>query len=372
MIFSQAIQSFGQGFSNLRNVQRFFLRQVVQILVHGIARVDLVLDTIQAGHHQCSERQVRVGRRVRETHFDTTCFRAVHVWNTDGGRTVTGGVGQHNRCFVARNQTLVAIGCRVGKGVDGLGVLDDTTDIVKRCFAQAGIAVTCEQVLAVFAQGHVYVHAGAVITNHRLGHEGGGFTVGVGHVVYAVLENLHFVSLAGQGVGANADFTLASGADFVVMNLNFQAHGFHSGTHGATQVVQAIHWRNREVTTFNTRAVTDVVAIEVFAGYPGGFFRVDVVGSALHIHIPFNRIENKELRFRTKQGTVSDARGLEVLFRTAGNGAWVTLIALHGGRLYDVTGNVQCGFFGERVQHGGAVVRHQNHVGFIDAFPAGD
>src|SRR5690606_17659969 len=196
-------------------------------------RVDLVLDAVQAGHHQGGEGQVRVGCRVREAHFDTACLRAAYVRNPDRGGTVTGRVGQHDRGFVAWYQALVAVGGRVGEGVDGLGVLDDAADVVQSLFAQAGIAVTCEQVFAVFVQGHVYVHAGAVVTNHRLGHKGRRFAVGVCHVVYAVLEDLNFVSLLGQRVRANADFTLASGANFVVVNFDNQAHGLHSGTHRA-------------------------------------------------------------------------------------------------------------------------------------------
>ncbi len=251
-------------------------------------------------------------------------------------------------------------------------MLDNTTNIVQCRFAQAGIAVACEQVLAVFAQGHVYVHAGTVVTNHRLGHEGGGFAVGVGHVVYAVLENLYFVSLAGQGVGANADFTLAGSTDFGVVYFNFQAHGFHGGTHGATQVVQAVHRRNREVAAFNARAVTDVVAVEIFAGYPGGFLRVDMVRSALHVYIPLHGIKHEELRLRAEQRAIGDAGGLQVFLGTASNGTRVTLITLHGRRLYDVAGDVDSGFFGEGIKNGGFVVRHQDHVGFVDAFPARD
>ena len=194
----------------------------------------------------------------------------------------------------------------------------------------------------------------------------------MGHVVYAVLQDLNFVSLAGQGVGAYADFTLASGTHFVVVYFNFQSHGFHGGTHGTTQVVQAVDRRNREVAAFYARAVANVVAIEVFAGNPGRFFGVDVVRRALHVHIPFNGIEYEELRLRTKQGAISDAGGLQVFFSATGNRAGVALITLHGRRLYDVAGNVDGGFFGERVQHGGFVIRHQDHVGFVDAFPAGN
>ena len=47
----------------------------------------------------------------------------------------------------------------VGESVDGCGMLDHTADIVKGDFAQASVAVAGKHVLAVFAEGHVYVHS---------------------------------------------------------------------------------------------------------------------------------------------------------------------------------------------------------------------
>ena len=136
--------------------------------------------------------------------------------------------------------------------------------------------------------------------------------------------------------------------------------------------MQAVNRRNREVTTFNTRAVTNVVAIEIFAGNPGSFFRVDVVHRTLHVYVPLHGVKHEELRLRAEQGAVGDAGGLEIFLGTACNGARVTLVALHGRRLYDVAGDVHGGFFSERIEYGSLVVRHQDHVGFVDAFPARD
>ncbi|MNN33476.1 hypothetical protein D3C81_1472380 [compost metagenome] len=43
---------------------------------------------------------------------------------------------------------------------------------------------------------------------------------------------------------------------------------------------------------------------------------------------------------------------------------------MHGARLDDVADQDQGRLFGERVEHGGAVVRQQDHVGGFDALPA--
>ena len=56
-------QTFGTFFA-------FFRRQIVQILVDRLARMDLVLHAVQACHQHRGEAQVRIGRRIREAHFD--------------------------------------------------------------------------------------------------------------------------------------------------------------------------------------------------------------------------------------------------------------------------------------------------------------
>jgi hypothetical protein len=66
-------------------------RQVVEVLVHGLARVDLVLDAVQAGHHHGREGQVGVGGGIREAHLDAPAL-GVGITNgdADGGGTVAG------------------------------------------------------------------------------------------------------------------------------------------------------------------------------------------------------------------------------------------------------------------------------------------
>jgi hypothetical protein len=75
-------------------------------------------------------------------------------------------------------------------------VLDDAADVVQGGLGQAGVAVAGKDVFAALADRLVHVHAGAVVADQGLGHEGRRLAVGVGHVVDAVLEDLHFVGLA--------------------------------------------------------------------------------------------------------------------------------------------------------------------------------
>ena len=159
-------------------------------------------------------------------------------------------------------------------------MLDDATDVEQRIFRQAGVAVACENVFTVLRDGLVAVHAGTVVTDQRLGHEGSGFTVGVGNVVNTVFEDLCSVCLGDQGVKLDAYFALSGGAHFVVMHFNRQAHLLHGGTHGSANVVQAVNWRDGEVAALHARPVPGIAVFEALIGCPGGFFRTNAVAGA--------------------------------------------------------------------------------------------
>src|SRR5690606_33083477 len=149
---------------------RFFRRQIVEILVGGIAGVDLVLHAVEASHQHGGEGEVGVGDRVGEACLDTLALGGYNVGKADGGGAVAGRVSQHHRCFKARDQALVGVGAGVGKGVQGLGVLDDAADVVQGGLGQARVAVAGELVDAAFPEGLVHVHAGTVVADDGLGH----------------------------------------------------------------------------------------------------------------------------------------------------------------------------------------------------------
>ena len=151
------------------DVLSLFWFEIVQVLVGRIARVDLVLNTVEARHHHGGESEVRVGGRVREAHFDTTRLRIGNERNSDRCGTVTRRIREHDRRFEARHETLVAVGARIGEGVQCLSVLDDAADIVKRELGEAAVLVTCKQGFAVLLQGLVHVHTEPLSPTSGLG-----------------------------------------------------------------------------------------------------------------------------------------------------------------------------------------------------------
>jgi hypothetical protein len=130
------------------------------------------------------------------------------------------------------------------KRVQRTRVLDDAADVVEGSLGQPGVAVAGKDVVAVLGDGLVHVHAGAVVTDQRLGHEGGGLAIGMRHVVHAVLEDLYLVGLLDQRVELDADLALAGGTHLVVMHFDRQAHLLHGRAHGRADVVQRVHRRH--------------------------------------------------------------------------------------------------------------------------------
>jgi hypothetical protein len=82
-VLIQFVQRLIQRIADLRDGLLLFRRQVVEVLVHGIARVDLVLDAVEAGHHHGRERQVRVAHGVREANLDASRLRVCVMRDTD-------------------------------------------------------------------------------------------------------------------------------------------------------------------------------------------------------------------------------------------------------------------------------------------------
>ncbi len=216
------------------------------------------------------------------------------------------------------------------------------------------------------------VHTRAVVAVQWLRHEGSSFAVGISYVVYAVLQGLNFVSLGYQRVELNADFVLAGSRHFVVVNFDGQAHFFHGITHGSTDFVIVIDRRNREVTTFDARAVALVASFEVAVGIPGSLLREDFEHGTGDVGLELHFVKNEELRLGANKYSVTNAGGLQILFATLGDAAWVALIALHGRRLDDVANQNQGRLFGEGVHNRGAVIGHEDHVGSFDTFPPGN
>ena len=154
----------------------------------------------------------------------------------------------------------------------------------------------------------------------------------------------------------------------MVMGFNNQTHLFHDHTHGGTDVLRRVYWRNREVTPFHARTVTFVTAFVFGRGVPRTFNVIDRDMGAGDRGTKADVVEQEEFWFWPEQDGISDAGGAQVLFSAFRDGARVTVIALQGAWLEDIAADDQGRFFVERVNDRGGRVRHQDHVRFVDTF----
>ncbi|MPL90543.1 hypothetical protein SDC9_36596 [bioreactor metagenome] len=367
----QRFQSFTQRAADGRDRGQFFRRQVVEVLVRRRARIDLVLDAVEAGHHQRREGEIGVGRRIGEPGFDALGLRRFGPRNTDAARAVAGRIGAQHRSLEARDQTLVRVRRRVGEGVQGLGVLQDTADEVQRFLRQVGIFVAGEERLAVLPDRHVDVHARAVVTLHRLRHEGHGLAVGVGHVVDHVLVLLDVVGLLDQTTEDHAQLMLA-GRDLMVVLVDLHAHALHGREHLATQVLGFVDRVHREVAALVAGAMREVAGLDQGIGVPGSGLGVDLVADLGRGDRVAHVVEDEEFGFRAEVGGIADARGLQIGFGLVGNLTRAALIGFAGVRLDHVAMHAH-GLFGiEGVDVDRGRIGDQLHVGLVDRLPAGD
>jgi hypothetical protein len=191
-------------------------------------------------------------------------------------------------------------------------------------------------------------------------------------IVHAVLQDLDFVGLLGQGIRTDTDFTLTGGGNFVVMDLHHQAHFGHRIAHGGAQVVQGVHRRDGEVAALDPGAMAAVAGREVVLGSPCGFFGHDLVKGPAHAGAPLHFVEDEKLGLGPEQHRIRNAGRTHVFLRAVGDGTRIAVVALHREGLEDIAADDDSRIIGERVQNRGVVVGHQHHVGLVDAFPAGD
>ena len=312
VILFQSVHGLGQGARHLLDASVLFRRQLVQILVDRLRRLDVVQNAVQACHQLSGEGEERVAGRIRSAELDTLRSRGgAGQRDTDGGGTVTSGVHQVDRRLEARHQTVVGVQGRVGEGQHGGGVLDQAADVPAGDVRQATIVLLIvEQRLAVLPQGLVAVHAGTVVACDRLRHEGCGLACQSGGLVNDVLVLHQVIACVLQGVEAVVDLLLACAGDLVMGTLEDQTDLLQVGDHVVAQILGVVDRRNREVAALDAvleRNVRGAVIFGVNTGVPRSLNGVHLVEGALHAVLEAHLVEDEELGFRSEGGGIGDA-----------------------------------------------------------------
>lgn len=374
MIFLQRFDGRVQRTGNLGNLRQFFGRQVVEVLVERVARVDLVENTVDTRKHDGREGEVAVAGRIGAAELDTLGLGAGRVHRDTAGRgAVALRVSQVHRRFVTRDQTLVAIHGRSAEGDQRGGVLQNTADVPQGFLGQAGVLVAREQGLAALPKTGVHVHAGAVVAVQGLGHEGDGLAVFLGYVLDDVLVHHQLVGHFHQRREFHIDFALAGGGDFVVMRFDVDAQTDQGRDHLGADILQSIDRRAGEIAFLKAGAVAQVGnALVILIAVPNTFFGIDAMVGVVRALAEAGVIENKELGFRSDVGGVGQAGGFHVLFALLSDVARVAAVSLLGDRVQNGAGDGHRRAHHERIDESGAGIRHDQHVAFVNRLPAAD
>ena len=89
--------------------------------------------------------------------------------------------------------------------------------------AEPGVLVSGEKGIAALPEADMGVHAGPVVGEKGLGHEGDGLVVSFGHVLDDVLEPHELVAHLDQGLELHVDFRLTGRSHLVMLAFHFHA-----------------------------------------------------------------------------------------------------------------------------------------------------
>ena len=354
-----------------RDLLQFLRRQVVEVLVHRRAGIDLVRDAVEARHQHRREGEIGVGRRVGEAHLDALGLRVRRPRNTARGRAVARRIGEQHRRLVAGHEPLVAVGRRVGEAVQRLGVLDDAADVIEALLAEVGIFVAGHDRLAALPDRLVDVHARAIVAEDRLRHEGRRLAVALRDHVDAVFVDLHVVGHRRQRAELEAELMLGRG-DLVVVLLDHRAHLRHRRQHLAAHVLRRILRRHREIAALGADAVAEVAALVSRVGVGRQFDRVDLEAGIVGLGGEAHVVEHEELGLGAEEDRVADAGRLEIGLGLLGDAARIAVVGLAARGIENVAVDDHRRGGEERVHAGRGRVGHQRHVGLVDRLPAGD
>ena len=368
MVVAQRVEHLGEGGRHLGDALGLLGRQLVEILVDRIHRLDAVLDAVDPGHELGREREVRVARRVGSTELDALRLRVrAGQRDADRCRSVARRVDEVDRRFEALDEAVVAVDRRVRECEHRRSVLQQSADVPAGEVGQLPVALlVVEQRLAVEPQRLVRVHARSVVAEDRLRHERRGLAPLIGDVLDDVLELQHIVGGVHHGVEAVVDLGLARSADLMVRALQLEAGVDQSQRDVVAQVGLLIDGSDGEVTALHGRLVREVAADLLAARVPRGLFGVDRDEAAPARDLVAHVVEDIELGLGGEERCVGDARRREVLLGLLRDLARILRIGLTVAGVEDVEHHDERLVLAERVDVRRRDIGDELHVRLVD------
>ena len=347
-------------------------RELVEVLVDRLRRLDLVADAVDPGQQHRREGEVGIGRRVGAAELDALSL-GVRPRDRDADRrgTVPLAVDEVHRRLEPRHEPVVGVDRRVGERQQRRRVLEEPADVVAGQVREPGVpGLVVEERLAAVPDRLVAVHSGAVVAEDRLRHEGRGLAVAPGDVLHHVLELHHGVGGLQQLVEAPVDLRLARRTDLVVRPLDDETGALELDDDLVAEVAEVVVRRDREVAALVLHLVAAVV--ELRAAVPRAGLGVDVVEARVGVGLEPHVVEDVELRLGRKVRGVADSCRLQVGLGLPRDVARVAAVGLTGERVVDEEVDDERLARAERVEVRRGRVWEQRHVRLVDRLEPAD
>ena len=160
-----------------------------------------------------------------------------------------------------------------------------------------------------------------------------------------------------------------------MLHLDRDADQLEHAHHLRAQVLELVHGRDGEVALLVPRLVREVrpaVELALAARVPHAFDRVEEVVARVLVLVEAHGVEDVELRLRSEVRGVGETGRREVRLRLRDDVARVAAVRLTRQRVAHEAVDVERRVLPERVEHRGARIRDQEHVGLLDLLEPAD
>ena len=195
------------------------------------------------------------------------------------------------------------------------------------------------------------VHAGAVVAEDRLRHEGHGLSGPPGDISHDVFIEAELVGHPHQFLKPHVDLALPGRRHLVVLRLDVDPTLDHRLHHLVAEIHQLVGWRTGEVALLVPQLVAEVWPLGP-APCPLRLDRVEVEVAFVGVLVEPHVIEHEELGLRADEAGVGDAGALQIVHRLAGHIARIAGIVLPRDRILHVTDHHERGDHRERIDEG--------------------
>lgn len=346
-------------------------RKVVEIIVNGMERMDIVIDEVKERNKKGREEEIRVGGRIREEELEKIRFRRGEEWNEEGRRKVEWGIGKKKRRLIERKKKIVGVGGRVGEGIKRFWVIDEEENEVEEVLRKKRILIEWEGRIEVFKDREVKMNEGEIVEKERIRNEGWSFEIGIGKMMKEIFMNMNIVGVEKKSVEFSEKLVMR-GRELMVVILKSKKNLREKGKNLGKNVMKDVDWRKGEIEEIEERKMEEIegLIIGVVVGWKLG--DIEIEESIERIGIEIKIVEEEELGLREEIESIENEERFKIGLGIIGSSKRIKDVDLEGKRIKDIEENEKSGMGEERVDMRSLRIGNKKNVGLVDGIKEWD